>query len=273
MAAGDPLAQFHPVSLHPPALLHPAASCVTSPVTLNHPRLCRGHPFCTGNAPTLAEALPPPFRGGKEVGGKTAVPCFQTPSIFLGRTFFRASSTSALSDIFIPQNCTRMLKETIPCGSMHSFRTRTSSTSTPLQNCLPPSRLKRNIRLFREITPALYSARKLHFYCCFLLPAHKKDYVVPGAQSAISQYIFWGNFVADVHMSNYFHEYQAKVLHRYNSQYTPRSTLCNEKEFQRAITRMHIHFIVIYDNDLACWPSFGFYSIPNEKLVTHRSLF
>lgn len=73
MAAGDPLAQFHSVSLHPPASLHPAASCVTSPATLNHPRLCRDHPFCTGNAPTLAEVLPPPCRGGKEVGGKTAV--------------------------------------------------------------------------------------------------------------------------------------------------------------------------------------------------------
>lgn len=73
MAAGDPLAQFHPVSLHPPASLHPAASCVTSPATLDHPRLCRGHPFCTGNTPTLAEALSPPFRRGKEVGGKTAV--------------------------------------------------------------------------------------------------------------------------------------------------------------------------------------------------------
>lgn len=41
MAAEDPLAQFHPVSLHPPASLHSAASCVTSPATLDHPRLQR----------------------------------------------------------------------------------------------------------------------------------------------------------------------------------------------------------------------------------------
>lgn len=106
MAAGDPLAQFHPVSLHPPASLHPAASCVTSPVTLNHPRLCRGHPFCTGNAPTLAEALPPPFRGGKEVGGKTAVPRSSRHSSFSsGAPFSALPPTFALSrfrDIFTP---------------------------------------------------------------------------------------------------------------------------------------------------------------------------
>lgn len=72
MAAEDPLAQFYPVSLHPPASLHSAASCVTSPATLDHPRL-QSHPFCTGNAPTLAETLPLP-QGGKEVGAKTAVP-------------------------------------------------------------------------------------------------------------------------------------------------------------------------------------------------------
>jgi len=28
---------------------------------------------------------------------------------------------------------------------------------------------------------------------------------------------------------------------------------------------MRIHFIVIYDNDLTCWPSLGSYSTPNEN--------
>lgn len=71
-------------------------------------------------------------------------------------------------------------------------------------------------------------------------------------------------------MSNYFHEYHAKVLHRYSSQYTPRSTLRNKKEYQRA-TR--IHFIVIYDNDLACWPSFEFYSTPDENSLRIEAYF
>ncbi|KAG7190291.1 hypothetical protein KM043_006407 [Ampulex compressa] len=38
MAAEDPLAQFRPVRFIPLAALHPAASCVTSPATLGHPR-------------------------------------------------------------------------------------------------------------------------------------------------------------------------------------------------------------------------------------------
>lgn len=169
MAAGDPLAQFHPVSLHPPASLHPAASCVTSPVTLNHPRLCRGHPFCTGNAPTLAEALPPPFRRRKRGRRKDCSFPFQT-FIFFRRTFFCASSTSILAFVFIfsplkiARECSKKRYRADRCTRLE----RTNFFAPPVS--YPPTSFKKKHSPVSRNHPLLYTPQgncifTAAFYC------------------------------------------------------------------------------------------------------------
>lgn len=82
MAAGDPLAQFRPVSLHPPALLYPAASCVTSSATLGHPRLQRP-PLLQRLRFPLSPRLRPSIPGRKRGRREDCSSSFRIPPQFL----------------------------------------------------------------------------------------------------------------------------------------------------------------------------------------------
>jgi len=109
MAAGDPLAQFRPVSLHPPAsLLHPAASCVTSPATLGHPRLQRPPLLHSQRSHSRRRSAPP--RSCRKCGdGREDAP---VPPLLSGSSIF--SSARILSRSPFPLPCASVFYVPLP---------------------------------------------------------------------------------------------------------------------------------------------------------------
>jgi len=183
MAAGDPLAQFRPVSLHPSAsLLHPAASCVTSPATLGHPRLQRPPLLHRSGAPTPADALPHPFGSRRKCGGGRegrrrsssspllAPRSFGYPPSSPPRAFspcVRPCFMSSVTFSLVKSHTDAVADDEFRVQDVNSFGETAPPTSVPQAH----SKYRRNVRPFREITPwFILAVRKLHFYCRVLLP-------------------------------------------------------------------------------------------------------